>query len=158
MKAPFFACLGAHEVVLLAVMATATSASVGPEPSSLEMVQQVERARTDALRAGDVGALQRTLGSDYSEVDRVGRVHTRQDAIAMATEAPRTDKARILIRDNAAIVICREGDIRVMRVWIREDDTWHLMAQQSTPIQPGAPARPADPGRRGGAPHRQRGR
>jgi hypothetical protein len=115
------------------------------QAGSTDMVRQQERARAEALRLGDVGALGRVLAADYREVDVFGRVHPRAEALAIRPDLPATERMTITMHDQVATVIGREGDARILRVWIQDAGTWRLVAHQATRIQPGVPPSPPTP-------------
>jgi len=103
-------------------------------------VRRAETERTAAVRAGDVGVMERILAPDYMEVSVDGRLRARPDALSLTPNSPPTESPTLHFYQDAAVVIGREAEARVLRVWLREDDRWQLVAQQAVRIQPGAPA------------------
>jgi hypothetical protein len=72
-------------------------------------------------------------------------MHSRDEALSIVPDAPQSHHQIVKVHGNVAITIGREGEARVLRVWIRDGDSWGLAAQQATRIQPGAPAIPPNP-------------
>src|SRR5262249_52405142 len=90
-------------------------------------------------KAGDVGIMDRVLAPDYTEVDVDGRIRPRTQALSLAPESPPIEHMTIHLHKDAAVVVCREAQARVLRAWVYESDRWRLVAQQAVRIQPGAP-------------------
>jgi Domain of unknown function (DUF4440) len=97
-----------------------------------------EQARADALRTGDVDALDRLLADDYTDVDVHGRLRGRTEVLSIDPDTPMTEGVTVHRHGKVAIVIGRERDARVMRLWVHGDDAWRVVAQQVVRIQPGA--------------------
>jgi ketosteroid isomerase-like protein len=107
--------------------------------SPTEDIFQAEQARTAALRAGDVDALKRLLADDYTDVDVHGRLRGRTEALSIDPDTPMTEGATVHRHGKLAIVVGRERDARVMRLWIYGDGAWRVVAEQVVRIQPGTP-------------------
>jgi hypothetical protein len=102
-------------------------------------LQKVEEKRSAALRAGDVSVLDRLLMPDYTEVDVNGRIRPRTQALSLTPDSPSPEQVMLHAYKDAAVVVCREGDARILRVWVRQSESWRLVTQQAVRIQPGAP-------------------
>jgi hypothetical protein len=102
-------------------------------------VLQAEQARTAALHAGDVDALEPLLSDDYTDVDVQGRLRGRTETLSIDPNTSITESVTVHRHGEVSIVIGREGDARVMRVWIHGDAAWRVVAQHAVRIQPGAP-------------------
>ncbi len=121
---------------LLPVVHFASLSATGDEGA----VRQAEAERTAAVRAGDVGVMDRILAPDYMEVSADGRLRARTEALSLTPDAPPTENPTVHLYQDVAVVIGREAEARVLRVWLRHEDRWQLVAQQAVRIQPGAPA------------------
>jgi len=104
-----------------------------------EDVRQAEQARASALRDGSVDVLEPLLADAYTDVDVHGRLRGRTEALSIDPDSSTTEPVTVSRQGTVAIVVGREHDARVMRVWIFADSTWRLVAQQAVPILPGAP-------------------
>lgn len=111
----------------VAVLATAPSAS------DLE-VERAEAARAIAVATGDVAALDRLLDDRYQEVDVDGRVRGRPEGLSVDPTSVVTDHVLTRRRGNAAIVVARTGEVRVLRVWILQNHEWRLASQHAVRI------------------------
>jgi uncharacterized protein (TIGR02246 family) len=98
-----------------------------------------EQIRTAALRAHDVDALEPLLAGDYTDVDVDGRLRGRAEALSLDPDPLLAEDITVHRHGQVTIVIGREGDARVMRIWVRGDTAWRVVAQQAVRIQPGAP-------------------
>jgi hypothetical protein len=102
-------------------------------------VLQAEQTRMTALHAGDVDALEPLLSDDYTDVDVQGRLRGRTEALSIDPDTLMTEGVTVHRHGKVTIVIGREGDARVMRVWVHGSAAWRVVAQHAVRIQPGAP-------------------
>ncbi len=103
-------------------------------------VRKAEAEREAAIRAGDTKALDRLLTTDYLEVNVDGRLHGRAQALGLTPDSSPAEGLAAHLHNNVAVVIGREGEMRIFRVWVHQHNQWRLAAQQAVRIQPGAPA------------------
>jgi hypothetical protein len=117
---------------------------VGPDDAEAVSVQDVERARLDALSHGDHAAYERLLGSDYASIDSTGLYMTKgADVGSRLTYDTRVAyDVTIRVLGPVAIVTGLEslvlkdgkqtGVMPFTRVWVRRGDSYECVAQQST--------------------------
>jgi hypothetical protein len=105
-----------------------------------EAVKKAEAERAAAIRAGDVSVMERVLAADYTEISAEGRIRGRVQALSLAPESAATEHPIVHLHQDAAVVVGREADARVLRVWVRQPEGWRLAAQQAAVIAPGAAA------------------
>lgn len=123
----------------------------GPNAVALDSVWAAEQEWLRAMRRGDTAALRRILSSDHIHVGPGGRQRHKSEML----QALQRGELRFLTYDitsydiritgSAAIVsggyntqLLRRGvrDVsqgRYLRVWVRDEGGWRLMAHQVTP-------------------------
>lgn len=124
----------------------------GPNAAALDSVWAAEQEWLRAMRRGDTAALRRILSSDHIHVGPGGRQRRKSEML----QALQRGQLRFLTYDissydiritgSAAIVsggyhtqLLRRGvpDVsqgRYLRVWVRDESGWRLVAHQVTPI------------------------
>ena len=112
---------------------------------------EIERLRSEALRANDASALEQIYAADFIGITAAGRRLTRDVMVAnVRGRGPQTTRfaaeelearlvdglalvtGRILGRDAGSIV----SDGRFMHVYRRHNGGWQIIAAQATPIAP----------------------
>lgn len=155
-------CMGSSRLVRPPVQdapVAAASNQAGPNAAALDAVWAAEQEWLQAMRRGDTVALRRLLSSDHIHVATNGRLrHKSELLLALQRGQVRfltydVTSYDIRITGTAAIVsgtyhaqLERQGvrevsQGRYLRVWVRDDSGWRLMAHQLTPGT-GARARP----------------
>lgn len=124
---------------IAALVTTAGFGTVSAQTSEEAAVREAEAERTAALRAGDVSIMDRLLAPDYTEVDVDGRIRPRTQALSLTPDAAPTEQMIVHLYQDAAVVVGREAQSRILRVWVHRSDRWRLVAQQAVRIEPGAP-------------------
>ena len=116
---------------------------------------QVLRAEREWLLANlqlDVGALDRLMAPEYSQIDDNGRLVSKEQVLASFRSGERgwseahSDEHRVSVYGDTAVVIGRwrargvnagqpfDYAARYVSVWVRSDGEWRMVSDQSTPI------------------------
>lgn len=149
-------CMAANRLVrppvqdLPAAVGAAGANAAGPNAAALDAVWAAEQEWLQAMRRGDTAALRRLLSSDHIHVGTNGRLrHKSELLLALQRGQVRfltydVTSYDIRITGSAAIVSgtyhaqlerlgTREvSQGRYLRVWVRDEAGWRLMAHQLT--------------------------
>ena len=120
-------------ILSIALAVTAATAIAVPPPDTLP-VRHAEQVLAAARVRGDRVAVADLLAEAYTGVDRFGQIQTRDQAIVAGANSICES---VHLHDVAGVVVAREGDARVLRVWIVRNTRWQVVAEQYVPIQPG---------------------
>jgi hypothetical protein len=124
--------------VLLA-LAIAVPAIVAAQAPA-DAITQLEQQRADAIRDGRNAG--RFYSPDYRGISALGQYETREQAIEADARQPRRRDVSVERHGDTAIVTGIEtpggaGDRdRVLRIWTRQNDSWTIVAAQTTWIGP----------------------
>jgi Domain of unknown function (DUF4440) len=97
-------------------------------------VRDAEAALVAANASHDDSALAELLAGNFLQIDTDGRLHDRQSVVL---PMPIEDGVLVHVHGDVAIVIGRAGTARVLRVWVRDGQRWHLASEQDVAIRPG---------------------
>jgi uncharacterized protein (TIGR02246 family) len=137
---------------LLGPLAGANASGTVPAEHEIRtMMQQF----LQALARRDVAALDRIWADDYTFINPMGQLVTKQQRLANLTSGATAfgaieniGEAQVRVYGNSAVVTSRasviarysgqegSGDYRAMSVWVKRNGRWQLVANQITRIAP----------------------
>jgi ketosteroid isomerase-like protein len=142
---------GARLLIVLLIVSTCWEFPAAQDQALGREFAEIERRRSEALRANDANALERLYAADFIGITAAGRRLTRDAMIANVRsrgaqttrfvaedlEVRRVDElvlvtGRIIGRDAGGIV----SDGRFLHMYRRHHDAWQIIAAQATPIAP----------------------
>lgn len=128
-------------------------------PSPEGELRELLAARTSALVAGDVGALQGILADDFAYTNASGVVFDKTAYLEfyvtsgeMRWQSQDLDDIRVRVYGNVGVVTCRIHDrasyrgagfdawFRSTQVFVQQAGRWRYMAGQTTAMEPAARA------------------
>ena len=142
-------------LVVLALLAPAAGlAQARPSAQAEDEIKQAARQYDDALRRGDVAAVERFWGEEYVFVNPRGQRVTRAERIANVrdrrttfdTLQPATREERVRVYGDVAVHEllltiggrysgqAHRGDYRALVVWVRRDGRWQQVASHLTAV------------------------
>src|SRR5262245_33503626 len=127
------------------VLAGLSVAALLAQPPAGE-ITRIEQQRADAIRDGQNAA--RFYSPDYRGISALGQYETREQAIAADASRPRSRDIAVELHGGTAIVTGTEtlagssDRDRVLRIWTKNNDTWTIVAGQTTWIGTRAGAAP----------------
>ena len=122
------------------------------EDSTIKEVMNVENAWVEAHRTLDIDTIDRIMADDYQKIQSDGTVINKQENLASYQSINRkwhvaeSDQYAVKIYGDTAVVIGRwkvkgENDgqefdyaARFLSVYVKIDNEWQMVAEQSTPI------------------------
>jgi ketosteroid isomerase-like protein len=125
-----------------------------PKPGAAEReVRELERKFEQAVIKGDIAFFDRVLAKDFTHTTQSGKFRDRQEWLANHKagqsnyDALNVDQLAVHAYGDTAVVTAAikpqgrdsqgkpmEGRYRYLRVWVRRDGTWQVVAFQSTRI------------------------
>jgi ketosteroid isomerase-like protein len=138
----------AASIVVLAAWLLVPGASGAEE--GLAEFRQIERDRAEALRLGDVDAVDRLYADDFVGVSRTGQVVRKADLLGTVRRRGVNDVTFTMeelelrwVNDLAFVLghhvgkdasgkLVREG--RVLHVYAKRDGQWRVVSAQATPL------------------------
>lgn len=148
----FFQSLTALVLVTVATFACGSPRTAGDAEHSIEEVLMAVRAYDAAWEQKDGAVIDRLLANEFRYFNSRGRVRSREwfltlhasPAYVLASNV--RDEFEVVLHDNTAVVSSRwrgtgtyeaepfEDDQRCTLIWVSDDDTWQLLAEQCTNI------------------------
>ena len=130
--------------VLIAATAPAYAADSPETERSVEGVRAVEAHWQKAFLSGDAAYLETLLDPQYVSVGHAGNARPKAEIIALSkkvaeknmTPQPPEHPARIVVRDNAAVVTDSASGDTSVDVFYYADGRWHAWYSQHTPVAP----------------------
>lgn len=128
------------------------SKMIESEDSVIDEIIAVEKRWVQAHRKLDIDAIEEILAEDYMQIRSDGSVIDKEEALQSYHSGKRhwdfadSDEYRVVVHGETTILVGRwrgrgenNGErfdyaARFMAVYIRRDDMWHLLADQSTTL------------------------
>jgi hypothetical protein len=131
-------------IALLAAAGSAHAADAPETARSVEGVRAVEAHWQKAFLSGDAAYLDALLDPAYVSVGHAGNARPKAEIIALSktvaekkvSPQPPDHPARIIVRDNAAVVTDSAGGDTSVDVFYYADGRWHAWYSQHTPVSP----------------------
>jgi hypothetical protein len=130
--------------VLLAAFSPAYAAGAPETERSVEGVRAVEAHWQKAFLGGDAAYLEALLDPAYVSVGQAGNARPKAEIVALSkkiaekkmTPQPPDHEAKIVVRDNAAVVTDTASGDTSVDVFYYEGGRWHAWYSQHTPVTP----------------------
>jgi len=141
------------QLLLLPALAPAGESTAATASAEAE-VRQAVHDYDEALRKGDVAAVEKFWASEFTFINARGELLTREDRVAnlrtgrtafnSLSHVPQQDRMQVygdivlhttvLSLDGRYSGEAQQGQFRATVVWIRRDGRWQQLSNQMTPI------------------------
>ena len=131
-------------MALLTILGPAHAGEAAETERSVEGVRAVEAHWQKAFLGGDAAYLEALLDPAYVSVGHAGNARPKAEIVALSkkiaekkmTPQPPDHEAKIVVRDNAAVVTDTASGDTSVDVFYYEGGRWHAWYSQHTPVTP----------------------